>query len=197
MSVLFVLGSLPVVTTGASLMALSEALTTVVTGENRGGPTSERERVSLFVSSFRESLVRGLPYTTAILVVALVTSVYGVAFVSAQTPTLFLGSLIGLYAVVIVPVWLLRAASVTVRSPATPGFRASMKEGISIALERPYFSVLQLTIVGLLGLLSTFFPALAVVFAPGAITVLEVISYEELAGRGATDIATAYRGVDA
>ncbi|RDZ51372.1 hypothetical protein C5C07_17555 [Haloferax sp. Atlit-4N] len=193
-NVLFVLGSVPIITVGASLLALSTVLTAVVRGENRGGPTTERERVRLFTTAYRENLTRGLPYSLALASVVLVTTIYVTAYTLDGSLFLFLTTMVGLYLLVIFPLWLLRAASVTVRAPSNPGFRKAMQDGADIALNHPYFSVLQIAIAGVLALLMVFFPGLTVIFVPGAIALLEVIMYEELVGRGASDVANAYRG---
>ncbi|WP_458208758.1 DUF624 domain-containing protein [Haladaptatus sp. NG-SE-30] len=194
-SVLFTISSLPLVTIGASIIALCEVITAVVTGEGRGGPTTERKRISLFVESFVANLRTGLPYSVILLLVLLVTTSYARLAVSLRSGVFLLGGLLGLYVAAIVPLWLLRAASITVRSPDTPGFWSALREGAYVALERPSYSVLQILTGAILMLVCATFPIAIFLLLPGTLGVLEVVSFEELTGNGAGSIDRAYRGV--
>jgi hypothetical protein len=192
-SVLATLASLPLVTVGAAILALVETVTAVATGEGRGGPTKERQRVRLFVESFRANLRRGLPYSVALLGTVL-TAGYYVLGASGGSGLFLIGALLGLYAVVIVLAWLLRAASVTVRSTTDVSFVDAVHEGGYLGLEYPWYTALQLVTVGMILLFAFPFPPAYVLVVPGLLALLEVVAFEETAGRGAMSLVRAYRG---
>ena len=103
-----------------------------------------------------------------------------------------LGGFIGLYAIVIVTTWLLRAATLVIR--ADSGFFDAMKEGAYIAFEHPSYTVLQLaTAGGLLAFGIAFWIAIPLLI-PGLLALLEIVSFEETAGDGALGIVSAYQG---
>lgn len=193
-SVSFTVASIPLVTIGAAIIAAVETMTAVVTGEGRGGPTSERQRVGLFVASFRANLRRGVPYSTALVVVVATTSFYAVAATTRRSGLLFLGALLGFYAVVIAIAWLFRAASIAIRSGETVGFVDAVREGAYLALEYPWYAALHLITVGFVLLVSFAAPPAYALVVPGSLAVLEVIAFEETGGRGSVSLVRAYRG---
>lgn len=192
-SVLATIVSLPLVSIGAAILALVETVTVVVTGEGRGGPTTERQRIRLFFESFRENLRRGLPYSVALLGTVVAAGYYALG--STGGSGLFLiGALLGLYAIVIVLAWLLRIASVAIRSSDEPSFLEAAREGAYIGLEYPWYTALQLVTVGVILLIAFPFPPAYVLLVPGLLALLEVVAFEETAGRGAMSLVRAYRG---
>jgi uncharacterized membrane protein YesL len=192
-SVLATLASLPLATIGAALLALVETVTVVVTGEGRGGPTKERQRIRFFVESFRANLRRGLPYSLVLLGTVL-TAGYYVLGASGGSGLFLVGALLGLYAVVIVLAWLLRTASVTIRSTTDVSFVDAAREGAYLGLEYPWYTALQLITVGTILLFAFPFPPAYVLLVPGLLALLEVVAFEETAGRGAMSLVRAYRG---
>ncbi|MDG5819016.1 hypothetical protein [Natronococcus sp. A-GB7] len=192
-SVLATIASLPLVTVGAAIVALVDTVTAVVTGEGRGGPTKERQRIRLFLESFRANLRRGLPYSAVLLGTIVVAGYYVLG--AAEGSGLFLiGALLGLYAIVIVLAWLLRTASVAVRSSDEPAFLDAAREGAYIGLEYPWYTALQLVTVGGILLVAFPFPPAYALVVPGLLALLEVVTFEETAGRGAMSLVRAYRG---
>ena len=193
-SVLFTICSIPLVTVGGAIIALVRTMTVVVTGENRGGPTTERERIRIFLDTFRANVRRGLPYSAALVLTAGTTIYYVIAATQYGSGVLMIGGLIGLYAIVIVLAWSFRAASVTVRSAEEPGFAAAAREGAYLALEYPSYTVLHLVTLGGLLLVATVFPIAYAIVVPGLIALIEVVSFEETGGQGAMSLVRAYRG---
>lgn len=193
-SVLCALLSLPLVTLGAALLAAVETLTAVVTGEGRGGPTTERERLRLFAGSFRAHLSRGLPYSLVTVVVVTTLLLYVLAASTDQTGVFFLGALVGLYAVVICFAWLLRAGSIMIRSSEPVGFVDAAHEAAYQAFAYPWYAAVQLITVGVILLIAFVVPPAYVLVVPGLLVVLEIVTFEEAHGAGAMTVVRAYRG---
>lgn len=190
MSLLTVLFSLPLVTVGAALLALVETLTATVVDPD--GPPHERDRIRLYVRSVRENLRPGLPFSALFLATFVTTLGYLLLASAWEDGLLLLGGFIGLYAIVIVTTWLLRAATLVIR--ADSGFFDAMKEGAYIAFEHPSYTVLQLaTAGGLLAFGIAFWIAIPLLI-PGLLALLEIVSFEETAGDGALGIVSAYQG---
>lgn len=198
LSLLFSFSALFVVTLGAGLLALTETMTAIVTGENRGGPETERERVALFWSSFRRHLVTGLPISAVVLITVVTIGLYSQLTLSGESPVFVLGLLLGLYAAVIVPVWLFRTASVLVRAPVenAPRFRDAARDAAYLCLDWPSFTVLHLVAVaGLWILTAGTFVITVPILLVGMLALLEVIVFEEITrDKGAHVIHAAYRG---
>lgn len=192
-SVLATVASIPLVTVGAAILALVETVTVVVTGEGRGGPTTERQRIRLFLDSFRSNLRRGLPYSLVFVGTVLATGYY-VLGATTGSGVFLIGSLLGLYALVIVVAWLLRIASLTVRASDDLEFVEAARDGAYLALEYPWYTALQLFTVGGILLVAFPFPPAYALVVPGLLAVLEVVAFEETSGRGAMSLVRAYRG---
>ncbi len=193
-SVLFAVLSLPLVTLGAAMLAAVETLTAVITGEGRGGPTTERERIRLFAGSFRRNLSQGLPYSVVTVLVVATMLFYILTASADETGVLFFGALVGLYAVVICFAWLLRAGSITIRSTQSVGFVDAAHEAAYQAFNYPWYAAIQLITVGVILLVAFVVPPAYVLVVPGLLVVLDVVTFEESHGEGAMTIVRAYRG---
>lgn len=194
-SLLTTLAALPVVTIGAGILALVDTLTTIITAEGRGeAPHTERARLRYYVASFRRNLRRGIPYSLVLVSVGLATASYvAIAFSTGSTPFL-VGGVVGLYAVVLTTMWVFRAASVTVRSPEHPGFKTAMSEAWYHLLEELSYTALQAIGIATLVLATGFLRIAVPLLLAGLVGVLEVVSYEEVSGEGATTLYYGYRG---
>jgi len=168
-SILFALASLPVITIGAAILAAVETMTAVVMGEGRGGPTTERERLRLFVESFRTHLRAGVPYSVILIAVVTTMGIYGFTATIQQSGLLFIGALLGLYAVVIGVTWLFRAASIAVRAPDPIRFTDAVQNGGYIALEHPWYAAMHLITVGVILLVSVVALPAYVLVVPGPV----------------------------
>lgn len=187
--------SVPVVSLGAAVLAATETMTAVVTGEGRGGPIHERDRLTLFVDSFRDNLRRGLPFTAVLLAVVGTATAYARIASVTRIGTFYLGALAGVYAVVIAVAWCFRAASVIVRAPDDPpGFLAAMRDGAYLFLDAPAYAALHVLAAGVVTFAAIWSNVGVAVLLPGLLALLEVVSFEEVAGDGATAIVLAYRG---
>jgi hypothetical protein len=193
-SLLTALTALPVVTIGASLLACCETMTAVVTGEGRGGPSTERQRVSLYCESFRRHLRRGLMYSLLLILVFITTVSYVALAYSIRAEGFLLGAILGLYAIVLVLVWTFRAGSVLIRIEDQMGFFAAMREGAYIALSDPAYSTLHVVVAGFFVLFMAVFGIAIPLLLPGVLAVLEVVMFEELAGEGAGTVLARYQG---
>jgi len=193
-SVLFVLGSLPVLTIGASLLALTETWLTIVDAESEGRNVTERERFGVFARTWRESLFGGIPYSLALALVVAGSLVYFVLGSAGRSGLLLVWTLVGLYLVVIVLGWEFRAASVRMRSPAAerPGFREAMERAAYSVLDSPGYSVLALAWFASVLFSLTVFPPAFVALGPAVLCVTETVGFEELFGDGAETIRAAY-----
>ncbi|MDX1584743.1 MAG: hypothetical protein R3338_14185 [Thermoanaerobaculia bacterium] len=193
-SVLFVLSALPLITVGASLLALMETWITVVSTETEGRNLSERERLRVFTSTWRENLLAGVPYSFALLLVVCGSLVYYVLGSVGGSGIFLLWTLVSLYFVVMVLGWELRAASVRMRSPAhdRPHFREAMERAAYSFLDNVGYSVLHLAwFAGILFLVRLLPPAF-VMLGPALLVVSETVGFEELFGEGAETIRAAY-----
>ena len=195
LNVAFVLASLPLVTVGAAVIALCETVTRMLTDRPPRRATTERDRLRLFASSFREHVVAGVPYSACVIWVAISMISY-VRLAAARSDGLFfVGALFGLYVFVILIVWLFRAASVVVRHPErSPGFRTAVFEGGHLALSAPYYSALQILSVGGLIVVTGIAGGIGIALLfPCLTAVVEVIAYEELTEGGADDLVNRYQ----
>lgn len=192
-SVAFVLASLPVVTLGAALLALVDTWTAVVTRRDTGAPPSERGRLRLFASSYRRHLRAGVPYSVLFVAVVGLTAVYAAFGVTQQSGVFVIAAIVGAYAVVLVTVWSLRAASVQTREDPAVGVRVAFERAGLTLVDRPAFAIVLSTVaavvlVGGVALRITF-PLLV----PGVLAVLEVVAFEEHLGDGAATVRATYR----
>jgi len=195
LSVLTALSAVPVVTFGPALIALVDTITAVVLGEGRGGPTTERARVRLYLTSLREHFRAGVPFS----IILAGTVGATLAYVDIATATLsagfLVGALLGLYAIVIGLVWTLRAASVIVRSDGDrPGTLAALIEGGRIGLLDPTYTALHVIVAATLMMAASWLVIAVPLVLFGLLAVLEVVAFEELTGDGAIRIIHAYRG---
>lgn len=192
-SLLFILGSLPLLTAGAALVATVEVWTDVVLAETTGRRVTERERAANFVETWNANVRAGVPYSVVLLVALAGLVVYRRLSVVTGDALFFLWTLVGLYAMVVVAAWLLRAASIRVRSDGDPpGFREAMERAGYSLLEVPSFSVLTVAGAGAICYLGVASPAAFVVIGPGLLAAGEVVAFEELFGERAETIRAAY-----
>ncbi|MFB6188657.1 MAG: hypothetical protein ABEI57_02125, partial [Halapricum sp.] len=194
-SLLTTLLAIPLVTLGGALLALEDTLTTIVTAEGRtSAPQSERARIGYFWDSFRANLTRGVPYSVLLVLVSFTAVWYVSIAFSTGSSAFLLGSVVGLYAVVIVTVWVLRAMSLVVRADEAPRFRTAMRDGWYSLLEELSFTALQAIVAATFVLISLWLWAAIPLLLPGALVLLEIVSYEELSGDGASALVLGYRG---
>lgn len=193
-SVLFVLGALPVITIGTSLLALVETWTTVVTAESVGKTTSERDRFRTFVDAWRNNLLAGVPYSLGVLFVVAGSAVYLVLETTSGSAIFLLWTLLSLYVVVIVLGWEIRSASIRMRSPPAdrPRFRDAMERAAYSLVEHPGYTVLQFVWFGSVMVLFRVFPPAFVLLGPAVLVVSETVGFEELFGDGSEAIRMAY-----
>lgn len=191
---LFVLGSLPLLTLGASLIALVETWVTVITTESAGKAVSERERFRLFVGTWRDNIIAGVPYSLVLLFVVGGSFAY-FAFGSIGESGLFLVlTLIGLYLVITIVGWEFRAASIQMRSPASdrPRFREAMERAAYSFTENLGYTVLQLAWFAVVLLLLAILPPAFVLLGPAVLAISETVGFEELFGDGSEAVRAAY-----
>lgn len=193
-SLLFILCSLPLITAGAAVIALVEVWTEVVLTEVHGRQIHERERVSLFLRTWRKNLWAGIPYSVVLFFSLAGLVIYRRLSVVTGDILFLLWTLIGLYVVMIVTVWVLRAASIRVRSEATalPGFIETIERAGYSLLERPSFTVLTIASAGSICFLGILSPPVFIVLGPGVLAAGEVVGFEELFGERAETIRAAY-----
>ncbi|WP_143085753.1 hypothetical protein [Halogranum rubrum] len=196
LSVLFTLVSLPVVTVGSALLALVRVLTDSVTGEVTGNPISERARAAAFLTATRQNVKRGLPLSGLLVVVGVVTTIYLSAASATRDAAFLLGSLAGLYALIIAVVWTLRAATLVVRAPEEqkPSTWGALRNAAYHLIETPSFTVLHLVCAAVVCLLCVAVQIGVVLLLPGLLALLEVTTFEETTGEGALRLVRAYRG---
>lgn len=192
-SLLFVVASLPVVSLGAALLALVETWTVVITQRDSGAPPSERGRTRLFVAAFRRHLVAGLPYSLLLSAVAGLTALYYAVGIARGSSVFLLATLAGLYAVVIVTVWSLRAASFRVRADPPLGVRRAIGRAGRTFVDHLSFSVLVAAGVGAVLLAATAARIVIALVLPGALAIIEIVAFEEIAGDGAAAVRSTYR----
>ncbi|PSP55763.1 hypothetical protein BRC82_04040 [Halobacteriales archaeon QS_1_67_19] len=192
-SLLFVLGSLPLITAGSAFVAIVEVWTETVLAESEGRRLRERERAGRFVEAWLANLRAGVPYSAVLLVAMTGLVAYRRLSVVTGDALFFLWTLVGLYAVVVVAVWLLRAASIRVRAAGDPPrFIAAMRRAGYSLLEEPSFTVLTIVGAGIVCLLGLVSPPVFVVVGPGLLAAGEVVGFEELFGDSAAAIRAAY-----
>lgn len=193
-SVLCILGSVPLVTTGASVLALTETWLTVINTETEGRTLTERRRLKLFIETWRANIRSGIPYGIVLVVVLGGSYAYLILSSVGGSGLYLVWTLLSLYLVVIVLGWEFRAASIRMRSPNSdrPGFREAMERGAYSLVERPGYTVLQFVGFGGVLLLAGLFPPAFVALGPGIIAVSESVGFEELFGDGAERIRAAY-----
>jgi len=196
-SAIFVALSLPVLTAGASLLALVEVWTDAVYTELEGGEVSERDRARSFLAHWRDSLLAGLPYSLILGTVVAGTFAYVRLLVATRAGLFLIWTVASFYLVAIVVVVLLRAASIRARTDEPLSFRPAVRRALSSLAEAPGFTVLTVTAAGLVVLLWLVSEVLFVLVVPGFLAAGEVVAFEELFGVGAEKIRIAYadRGV--
>ncbi|QIO24801.1 hypothetical protein [Haloarcula sp. JP-L23] len=193
-SPLFILGSIPVVTLGASILALSEMWIEIITSESKGRPVSERERFETFVSEWRNNILAGLPYSILFIVIVGGGYLYLVVGATSGNILALLWALLSLYLIVIALIWMFRAASIRMRSVPEDrsGFRYTMERAAYSLAEEPAFTVLYFVWGGFVISLSQIFPPAFVLLGPGILAVTETVAFEELFGDGAERIRFGY-----
>lgn len=195
-SVLTSLLSLSVVGFGPGVLAAAETMTAVVAGRGGAGPHHERERLSLYLESVRANARRGLLFSLLFGAVIVTTYVYWRVAVSLRSGWFLLGMVVGAYALLIVVLLTYRAGTIAARHPDDLGAVAAIREAILLALADPSFTGLQVVFAGLLVLLSTLLPIAVPLLLFGLLAVLEVVTFEELAGDGAAGVVRRYQRGD-
>ncbi|MBX0325150.1 hypothetical protein EGH21_19160 [Halomicroarcula sp. F13] len=193
LSLVFSLATLPLVTLGPAVVALVAAQTEGVTGRAAGGKVTERDRLRVFRTTFREQFRRGLPLGVFVLAVAVTTIAYAGLAVANRSGPLLVGAILGGYALSAALVTVLRAATLLVREGA-PSARQALWDAGRHLLSTPSFSVLHALFASLLVVLCLGLGIAAVLLLPGLLAVLEVVAYEETAGDGALRVVRAYQG---
>ncbi|WP_435065091.1 hypothetical protein [Halobaculum sp. EA56] len=191
-SLAFVVVALPLVTVGAGVLALVETWTTIIGKRDTGAPVTERARLRLFVRSVRRHLWAGLPYSVALLGVTGLTAVYAAVGLSTRSGVFVIAAIVGVYAVIGVTLWCLRAASVAVRTEPTPPARVAIERAGLTLLDRPYFTVLVATLAAVVVVLGALVRVAVPLLVPAVLAVVEVVAFEELAGEGAAAVRATY-----
>ena len=187
-SVVFWLFTLPVVTIGATLLALLDVMGDVY---HDGSPRTERGRVRRFAVSVRANLVRGLPLTVLVLFV-FVNTVWYFAIVLSEPGSYYLvGGLVGVYALLVAFLFSFRLANVAVRTGAD--WRSAARRAGTGWLRNPHFSVLQISVATIMILVSVAFPVALLLALPGWLALFELVSYEELFGSDPRTVLARYR----
>jgi hypothetical protein len=177
--------AIPVITIGPAILAAIATVTTAA--EQRRSPTgpTDRERVRLFLDSFRRYFRVGLVFSALIAASALVTGAYAVLATTDGSSVFWFGTALGLYTTLAVVALTFRAGSVIVRAGNDPpGPPAAIKQGIDVWLASPGYATLHLLIAGLLQVGLILVPPAAIVLLAGSLAMLEVIAYEDLVGDG-------------
>lgn len=193
LSVVFWLTALPVITLGPAILALVAAQTEGIAGRTAGQKVTERDRLRRFRETFVGDFRRGLPLGLLVIGVSGTTLWYASLAVTNRSGPLLIGTLVGLYAVGVSVLVAFRAATLLVREGA-PSTRQALWDAGRHVLSSPSFSILQGSFGFLLVLLCVGLGIAVLVLLPGLLAVLEVVSYEEMAGDGALRVVRAYQG---
>lgn len=195
-SVVTALAAIPVVTLGPALTGTVAALTTAVDAELAGERRTERQRMRRFVDAARENLWRTLPFGF-IPLGAIAASLWylNVAFTTGSSSFLVAASF-GVYVVVASFVWVLRAASLIVRSDDEnpPGTREALRDAGHHLLDAPRFSALQSVAAGVVLAFCLALGVSVFLLLTGLLATLEVVCFEEREGDGAVAVVRAYQG---
>ncbi|MEY7848420.1 DUF624 domain-containing protein [Natrarchaeobius sp. A-rgal3] len=174
LSVAFWAVSLAVVTVGPAILALSETIRTLPSGN-----PSEREVLRTFLRSVRKNRRRGLPITALVVFVPLVTGAYlALALEGGSVPAL-LGAAVGVYLCLCSLFVSLRVATITVDHRSW-GLRRSvgyLPETVGRAFD---VAVLYTCLLALSVAVAVSFPPILVLLAPGFLVVFEGVLYDEL-----------------
>ncbi|QZX99229.1 hypothetical protein [Halobaculum rubrum] len=184
---------LPVVTLGPAIIAIVAATHTGVTERTAGGRTTERERINVFVRTFRSEFRRGSLLTVLPIAVAVVTVWYAGTAIASRSGPLLIGSLLGVYACVAMIAVTFRAATLLTREGA-PSSRQALWDAARHLLATPAFTALHVLFIGLVILICVGLGIAVPLLLPGLLAVLEVVAYEETAGGGAIRVVKAYQG---
>jgi len=193
LSLVFSVAVIPVVTLGPAIIAVVAATHEGVTKRTAGGQTTERERISIFIQTFRSEFRRGLLMTVLPIAVAVVTVWYAGTAIAGQSGPLLIGSILGVYAFIATIAVTFRAATLLTREGA-PTTRQALWDAARHLLTEPAFSALHVLFVGLVIILCAGLGIAVPLLLPGLLAVLEVVSYEETAGGGAIRVVKAYQG---
>jgi len=193
LSLLFSVAVIPVVTLGPAIIAIVAATHTGVTGRTAGGRTTDRERLGVFVRTFRSEFRRGSLLTVLPIAVAIVTVWYAGTAIASRSGPLLIGSLLGIYAFVAIITVTFRAATLLTREGAPSTWRA-LWDAARHLLAMPTFTALHVLFVGLVILICAGLGIAVPLLLPGLFAVLEVVAYEETAGGGAIRVVKAYQG---
>ncbi|GAA0217948.1 hypothetical protein [Halobaculum roseum] len=193
LSLLFSVAAIPVVTLGPAIIAIVAATHEGVTERTAGGRTTERERIGVFVRTFRSAFRRGALLTALPVAVAAVTVWYAGTAIASRSGPLLIGSLLGVYAFVATFAVAFRAATLLTREGA-PSTRHALWDAARHLLAAPAFSALHVLFVGLVILICVGLGVAVPLLLPGLLAVLEVVAYEETAGGGAIRVVKAYQG---
>jgi hypothetical protein len=191
-NILFFLFSIPIATIGSSLIALVKTSRTLFL-DTEQKHNSLRSKTMLFVSNFRASILSGIPYSAIILLVLFSFFTYQSIFIQTDSVWSLIGVLLGFYILVTVPVWLFRAADLSISEERqSSGFLQNIKEsGISL-IAYPGFSFFHILIVALLFII-TQFVIITLILLPSLLVVLELVTYEETVDTGVKKLANRTR----
>lgn len=192
-SLLFWIGSLPIVTLGASLVAATETMRAVVDAQLDGRGFGERSRVAHFRAAYRANLRRGVLVSLVLVGIAAVTTWYAVVGTVQQRGVFLVAALVGLYGFTVVTLLSFHAADLRVA-----GGGLSLRDAFSVALQRavahPSFTVLETMFAVLVTVICVALGLTVVLVLPGFLALLTVVAGEETDGAGASTIVRAYRG---
>ncbi len=194
MSLLMTAAAIPVVTLGGAILAGVDTLTRIIRAEGRDtAPSSERARVQYFYQSFRANFRRGIPLGILLLAAIVMTGVYVQVAFTTQSTGFMLGSIVGLYVIVLVMVWVYRIASITARAETPPNTIESVREAWYHLVDNLSWTSLQAILVATLIVL-LLWTRIGILLLPGILAVLEVVVFEERNGHGAESLVLGYRG---
>lgn len=197
LSIFYSFAAMSIVPIGPALLAMMDTFHASVTHTGTGGkaPTTTVARVSHFMSAIWTYLKTGLPYTVVVLLAGFSLYQYGqLVFVGRSTQSM-LAAVVGIYAVVVALVIVLRGADLVVRLDAEdrPGFVGAMRRAWGSLTSNLAFAAIHVVtaIVLVVGLLAIT-PLSIILFMPSMLVLLELLHYEELDGAGAKAIRFAY-----
>lgn len=188
LSVLTALAAIPVLTLGAGILASVDTMRATLGVDGPAErPRTQTDRLSYFADAFAENLLQGVLFGPLLVGVTLL-ALQLVGSVFATGSAVVVGLVIGVYALVLTIVWLFRAASVTLDAADPPGPVGCLGDALShlggdislTSLQTMYAATLWLglawTRIGVILLLT------------GLLAVLEVVTYAERSGAGASSL---------
>ncbi|MCU4975059.1 DUF624 domain-containing protein [Halobacteria archaeon AArc-m2/3/4] len=177
LSVAFWLVSLPLVTIGPALIALSETIRTVASDD-----LSELGALETFFRSVRRNLVSGLPLSAVLVLVPLGTIFYLQLALEGMSGYATLGTIIGIYLCFCCLFFSVRLASISVQHRSW-GLSRSFEHAIDTTLDTLDVSVLSACLFAVVLVVSVLFPPLLLLLTPGFFVIFESVLYETIAGK--------------